>query len=297
MNWDWSQDGALTQKAHSQEDELPFSASSSSSVQNEFIGHDGQGTSQTAPSLSLSPSKKRRYTAPSDSIQKLIVDRFFKKVKCSDDPNGYQYQCTIGDCTNKYSSSTASSNHRDHVMNKHQEEYNGFVEMKTSMAPKGNQIKITSLFSPSTPYSKEKLECFQFRLLDWVVRAALPFTTVDHPSFRSWVYSIDPRMIVPASRTLRSKLPFRCNQLMLKLKKALASIDRCAITTDAWSSRSNSPFLSITAHWVTSEYELKSAVLGLQSFEHPHTAEATTDVIRKFIVVCLFILCSDSKQT
>nr|XP_043069077.1 E3 SUMO-protein ligase ZBED1-like [Drosophila bipectinata] len=47
-----------------------------------------------------------------------------------------------------------------------------------------------------------------------------------------------------------------------KLRDLLSNIKYCAITTDGWTSRANDHYLSVTCHFVTDNFKLKSAVLS-----------------------------------
>ena len=58
-----------------------------------------------------------------------------------------------------------------------------------------------------------------------------------------------------------------------EIKRELLQISHVALTSDLWTSRTKESYLTITCHFVTSTWELKSLVLETFGFEKDHTAE------------------------
>jgi hypothetical protein len=42
-----------------------------------------------------------------------------------------------------------------------------------------------------------------------------------------------------------------------QLEKELAGVDLVAFTSDCWTSRSNDPYISLTLHYITEEFDLR----------------------------------------
>jgi hypothetical protein len=62
--------------------------------------------------------------------------------------------------------------------------------------------------------------------------------------------------------------------LILKLKELIEKdMDFTGLTTDLWKAINNTYFIGVTCHWLTADFELKSAVLALREFENAHTAD------------------------
>ena len=60
---------------------------------------------------------------------------------------------------------------------------------------------------------------------------------------------------------------------MEEIKQELASIPHVALTSDIWTSRSTQSYITLTCHFLTSSWELKSLVLETFDFGSDHTAE------------------------
>ena len=72
---------------------------------------------------------------------------------------------------------------------------------------------------------------------------------------------------------MRSLLPDMYTTRAGEIKRELLQISHVALTSDLWTSRTKESYLTITCHFVTSTWELKSLVLETFGFEKDHTAE------------------------
>lgn len=52
-----------------------------------------------------------------------------------------------------------------------------------------------------------------------------------------------------------------------------------ALTTDGWTSRATESFLTVTAHYITSEWEMRSCVLQTRPIYESHTSEHLSEVL------------------
>ena len=79
---------------------------------------------------------------------------------------------------------------------------------------------------------------------------------------------------LPSRRTLmRSLLPTHYTSAKKTLLQQLREVDACAITTYIWSSCNAESYISVTYHFLTPEWELKSCVLPTYQVKMDHTAE------------------------
>lgn len=70
--------------------------------------------------------------------------------------------------------------------------------------------------------------------------------------------------------------------LKSKIKNFLSTIESVAIRTDCWTSQANEGYLTVTCHFVTECFKLKSAVLSTQRLANPtnHTAANIADSLK-----------------
>ena len=50
-----------------------------------------------------------------------------------------------------------------------------------------------------------------------------------------------------------------------------------AFTTDFWTSPTSESFMTMSMHWITQEWSLKTRILGMISFPEDHTATNISD--------------------
>ena len=72
---------------------------------------------------------------------------------------------------------------------------------------------------------------------------------------------------------MRSLLPDQYQKIRQELKAKLAEAKYCALTTDLWTSRATQRYITVTCHFISSSWELHSAVLATLLVDSAHTAE------------------------
>ena len=101
-----------------------------------------------------------------------------------------------------------------------------------------------------------------------------PATIVEDTGFQLLVHLLDSRYQLPSRRhIMRSLLPDMYTTRAKEIKRELLQISHVALTSDLWTSRTMESYLTITCHFVTSTWELKSLVLETFGFKKDHTTE------------------------
>jgi len=113
--------------------------------------------------------------------------------------------------------------------------------------------------------------------LMWMVASDFqPYNIVENKGFKEFIYTLDPRYTLPSKHTLKyNYINKYYNKGIDILKDMLNHAQYIAITCDTWTSCSNESYLSVTSHFVNSNFDLKSAVLAVQKLHDVtnHTAE------------------------
>ena len=130
----------------------------------------------------------------------------------------------------------------------------------------------------STPKKYTHKEPRQVRITDKVVNFVAgtlqPLSVVETEEYRDMMEVMDPRYIVPSRKHLSTKLiPNKCEDLNKVMCTALRRASSVSVTVDIWSSRQMRSFLGITAHYISPDWELRSAMLACKPFSGRHTAE------------------------
>lgn len=71
---------------------------------------------------------------------------------------------------------------------------------------------------------------------------------------------------------------------MFNLKLCLEKIDNLALTTDLWKNKKLEYFLTLTAHFLTKDFQFHSMVLSFRKFTKNHKATNITIFINKELI-------------
>ncbi len=107
-----------------------------------------------------------------------------------------------------------------------------------------------------------------------------PTTLVEGDGFKEFVAALDPRYKVPSrGKVAKGDLPALEEKAKTELKEQLKAASWASLTTDIWSSRKNTPFITITVHFL-SKGELQTKVLGCIKFWETHTSQHIEEKMR-----------------
>jgi hAT family C-terminal dimerisation region len=86
------------------------------------------------------------------------------------------------------------------------------------------------------------------------------------------VNGFDERYKIPCTRTLKNRISKTYNTGKDSLKNQLTQAQYISLTLDAWSSPAHLPYLGVTAHWLTSNFEPCEILLSMEELPYPHGA-------------------------
>ncbi|XP_054744288.1 E3 SUMO-protein ligase ZBED1-like [Anastrepha obliqua] len=205
--------------------------------------HDTSPTSSNEPSCSKSepePKRKKCISAVWTHFDKLQTKQL---VKC-------HY------CGKEYKTSGNTSNLLEHLKRAHPLAQQ--VNNETTSSQLERYFTRTDVYGPTS----SKKEAIDKAIAAMVATDLQPFSVVEDIGLRNLMRVVDPKYVMPCRKTLRDTYIKNMNESMTeKLKGILDSVDSCAITTDAWTSRANVSYLTVTCHFILN-FELKTAVLS-----------------------------------
>lgn len=213
--------------------------------------------------------------------------RFFNKQ----DSTSTFATCSL--CKHQYKSSGNTSNLFDHLKRKHPIEYKNLqhkneeenLESDNTETETPPRLKIRrtlkNYFNRHLNYTdndpkKIKLDRL---LVKMVCEDFEPFSFVNHTGFKMFVKELNPRYQIPSSSDLKERLfPSIYEEVKKKLMDVLNEVDYISLTTDMWTSPSNTGILTLTSHFIYNK-TLKSAVLKTVRMEDHHTGQNISQVI------------------
>lgn len=111
-------------------------------------------------------------------------------------------------------------------------------------------------------------------LMEMIVTDLQPFSVAEDKGFRKLVRGLDSRYVLPSRRELtRKHLPNMYDQAVKRLNNQLKEASHVSLTTNIWTSRQTRGFLTVTAHYISSDWVLESAGLETTRIKKEHTAE------------------------
>lgn len=84
----------------------------------------------------------------------------------------------------------------------------------------------------------------------------LPYCVVESSSFKEMVNEMEPHYDIPSRHKFTRKVTNLATEFMntIKFEVCVSDCDVLSFTPDLWSSAANSDFISITVHYITSNF-------------------------------------------
>ena len=115
-----------------------------------------------------------------------------------------------------------------------------------------------------------------------IVTDLQPASIVEDKGFQDFLKVIDPKYIPPSRRTImRDHLPNLYDLKKRELHERMTKSEYCSLTTDLWTSRATQGFMTVTCHFLTEDWELKSAVLETVHVDEAHTADNLASILTR----------------
>ena len=106
-----------------------------------------------------------------------------------------------------------------------------------------------------------------------ITKDMLPLSFVEGDGFRELMNFVEPEYRVPTRKTIVSRVEQKYEEGVKKLKMDISQSEKVAITTDSWTALTTESYTTITCHYITDDWEMKSAVLQTRSSDERHTAQ------------------------
>jgi hypothetical protein len=129
--------------------------------------------------------------------------------------------------------------------------------------------------------STKKTNRITSRILAWIVDDMQPFNVLQNEKFRDILYEAESKYEFPCEDVIKQKfyqsVQFSEQKLLELMNNNMKSF---AFTMDLWT-KVHKPYIGITIHWLSSDFVLYKALLTIESFPYPHTAEHIEDCLHR----------------
>lgn len=134
------------------------------------------------------------------------------------------------------------------------------------------QGTLTTYITRPTPITRQKK--LDRALLKMIVKDFQAFSIVEDKGFREFSSLLDPSYPLPSRTTLsKSYLQNIYDDVKQQVKEKLANADSITLTCDGWTSLTNESYMVLTAHYISSDWVLKTYLLDCFPVTESHIAE------------------------
>ena len=110
--------------------------------------------------------------------------------------------------------------------------------------------------------------------IKYIVQDLRPLDSLCGEGLKAWVEAMAPRYSLPSSNYVLYNVMWPMyHETKSYIKSVLLGSESIALTTDGWSSAAHQSYISLTAHIINSEFELKSFLLSTEHMTVSHTGE------------------------
>lgn len=107
-----------------------------------------------------------------------------------------------------------------------------------------------------------------------------PYSVVENRGFKNMMNVLEPRYKLPSRYHFTSQVvPDLYEQERKKIVGELSKASSVALTTDGWTSRATESYVTVTAHYITAEWEMRSPVLQTRPLYESHTGTNLAQVL------------------
>ncbi|XP_014287375.2 E3 SUMO-protein ligase ZBED1 isoform X1 [Halyomorpha halys] len=132
------------------------------------------------------------------------------------------------------------------------------------------------------PVQNESDRSVNDALMQLFIKDFHPISTVEDEGFRSFITALNPTCEIPSKKCISQKLlPAMYEKCLENARTISKSITSACITTECWTSNNDESFLAITAHFLDSDFYLKSVLLSCSLLEENFTSESLADELHR----------------
>ena len=133
-----------------------------------------------------------------------------------------------------------------------------------------------------------KLDVARVELCRLIARLDLPLAIADTDAWDDYIQRAhNPRYSRVSRFTTTRDLSKLCNEKLHHLKNiVMPGVSSICLTSDIWSGNAKKDYITVVAHYITVDWELKKSVIGFKLIEVSHNGinivECIADVLRDF---------------
>ncbi|CAG8650840.1 20457_t:CDS:2 [Racocetra persica] len=122
--------------------------------------------------------------------------------------------------------------------------------------PSSSQLSVIKMLQRTIPPHKETKKINIHRAVtEWLVIDNRLLDTIKGKGFRHFMLQVDPAFRRPSYKVLRKNISFANTNTKKQIYNLLnETCENVSLTTDLWTSRNNTGYIGITAHWLNKQF-------------------------------------------
>ena len=223
------------------------------------------GSEASTCSASTSASVVQTESSSSSNREKSDVWKYFRKK------GPKTVECTL--CDKEYAFHGGTSNLRDHLVRMHSNEFK----------PKQQPCLDAFVIRGKCPDSRAKR--ISELIANMVARDLRPAAVVEGDGFKALMKFIEPGYKAPSATHIATVIRRQYEAAKVALKQKLKEdASSLAITSDIWTSCANDTYISLTAHFISADWQMVSCVLATSPFPEQHTGINIAEKLKEIVI-------------
>ncbi|KAL0209994.1 hypothetical protein P9112_010078 [Eukaryota sp. TZLM1-RC] len=202
-------------------------------------------------------------------------------------------RCNFLDCERNntpYSKKTGNGTLTKHLRSQH------LNELEQSKKERGNLYvsianRLDGHFNMSTDKSspevtKEEMETILSLIINVIIENELPFSFIESPALLKLIQYLNPSVKqLQCRQTVQRRIVNFASSMKENVIQKLSQVSsQISLTLDLWTSVSQRPYIASTAHWIDSNWVMKSVLLEIKQLPNPHTDKCIADYMLKVLL-------------
>ncbi|XP_067679694.1 zinc finger BED domain-containing protein 4-like [Haliotis asinina] len=146
------------------------------------------------------------------------------------------------------------------------------------------QLSIPEAFMSKLAPGSARAKLITRNLALYIATDLRPYSIVENSAFKNFVHCLEPKYSVPSRPTLSEKvMPNLYEEVRQSVQSQLHEAQTIAMTSDGWTSRATESYITITAHFIDSQWILQNKVLQTRAIYECHTGTNIAQVLKSAV--------------
>ncbi|KAK1898959.1 Zinc finger BED domain containing protein 1 [Dissostichus eleginoides] len=134
------------------------------------------------------------------------------------------------------------------------------------------------------PPNSEKAKKITQSVAAFIAKDLRPYSVVENAGFRHLLKTLEPRYKLPSrSHFTENVIPALYNGTKAQVMASMIQAKRVAITCDAWTSVATESYLTVTAHYISEDWQFLSHVLQTRAVYESHTGAHVAELLSRVV--------------